>query len=202
MYTFFSRTSTVSPGSPITRLMKSRSGSSGYLKTMTSVRRTSAIGSSAALEPGHGRAGDELVDEQMIADEQVVFHRSGRDLERLHDERADEQRQHDRGDDRLEVLANGGFLEVAHHQAFSFSFQLPASHALEAGSSELTAIPYRSPSSARRETLPAGSGPCRPASSASCLPSASRAACACARCRRRSTWRARSCASPSPTRGR
>src|SRR5690348_3690025 len=39
MNTFLFRSSTVSPGSPITRLMKSRSGSSGYLNTTISPRR-------------------------------------------------------------------------------------------------------------------------------------------------------------------
>src|SRR5688572_6650870 len=47
MKTFLFRNSIVSPGRPITRLMKSRSGSSGYLKTMTSLRWISRIGSSA-----------------------------------------------------------------------------------------------------------------------------------------------------------
>ena len=50
--------------------------------------------------------------------------------------------------------------------------------------------------SAPRGTPPAAPRPRRPASSASCPPSASRAACACARCRRRSTSRSRPCASP------
>ena len=63
------------------------------------------IGSSARSSAGFGRAEHELVDQQMIADEQVVLHRAGRDLERLDDERADEQRQDHRDDDRLEVLA-------------------------------------------------------------------------------------------------
>src|SRR4051794_10230912 len=47
MYTFFARSSTVSPGSPMTRLMKSRSGSSGYLNTTTSRRFTVPIGRTA-----------------------------------------------------------------------------------------------------------------------------------------------------------
>src|SRR4029079_14881246 len=67
------------------------------------------------LERGSGRAEDELVHQQMIADEQVLFHRPGRDLERLHDERANEQRQDHRDDDRLEVFADGGLLEIAGH---------------------------------------------------------------------------------------
>ena len=51
------------------------------------------------------RAEHELVDEQMIADEQVRLHRAGRNLEGLDDERPDEQREHDRNDERLEILA-------------------------------------------------------------------------------------------------
>ena len=43
MVWFFS--SSVSPGSPMTRLMKSRSGSSGNLKTITSPRSIGRIGS-------------------------------------------------------------------------------------------------------------------------------------------------------------
>jgi len=51
-------------------------------------------------------------------------------------------------------------------------------------------------------TPPAESPPVQPASCGACLPFVSRAACVCARCRRRSTSRARSCASPrwSPAR--
>src|SRR6185437_9802672 len=54
------------------------------------------------------------------------------------------------------------------------------------------------PPAAPPGTPPAESRPSRPASSASFLPSASRGACACASRRRRSTWRARSCAAVSP----
>ena len=48
--TFLLRSSRVSPGRPITRLMKSRSGWSGYLKTTMSPRRMSRTGSSVPLE--------------------------------------------------------------------------------------------------------------------------------------------------------
>ncbi len=61
-------------------------------------------------------------------------------------------------------------------------------------------IPYRP--AARRGTLPGGSRRSPPVSCVSCLLSASRAACACARCRRRSTSPARSCAAPSRSRAR
>ena len=73
------------------------------------------IGSSGALEAGLARAEHELVDQQVIADEQVVLHRAGRDLERLDDERPDEERQDDGDDDRLEVLAQRRLPEVLGH---------------------------------------------------------------------------------------
>ena len=68
-----------------------------------------------ALEAGFARAEHELVDEQVVADEEVVLHRAGRDLERLDDEGPDKERQDDRDDDRLEVLAERGLLEFARH---------------------------------------------------------------------------------------
>ena len=61
--TRLSRIATVSPGSPTTRLMKSRRGSSGNRKTTTSPRRTARPGSSAA-RAGRERGEDELVDER------------------------------------------------------------------------------------------------------------------------------------------
>src|SRR5207247_2847489 len=61
------------------------------------------------------RTEDELVDQEMIANQQVVLHRSRRDLERLHDPRAHEERKDHRDDDRLEVLADDGFLEGLRH---------------------------------------------------------------------------------------
>ena len=64
--------------------MKSRSGSSD-MKTMTLPRRIVPIGSSTRSAAWVGPK-DELVDQQVIADEQVLLHRAGRDLERLHDE--------------------------------------------------------------------------------------------------------------------
>ena len=57
------------------------------------------IGSSARSIDEAAGPNDELVDEQVIADEEVVLHRTGRDLERLHDEGPDEQRQDHRDDD-------------------------------------------------------------------------------------------------------
>ena len=65
----------------------------------------SFIGSSVRSTPLNGRPEHELVDEEMIADEQVRLHRARRDFEGLDDERPDEQREHDRDDQRLEVLA-------------------------------------------------------------------------------------------------
>jgi len=64
-----------------------------------------------------GRAEDELVDEEVIADEEVVLHRPRRDLEGLDDPRPHEEREDDRNDDRLEVLAERGFFELSHTQA-------------------------------------------------------------------------------------
>ena len=57
---------------------------------------------------------DELVHQQVIANQQVLLHRSGRDLEGLHDEGADEQRKDHRDDDRLEVLAQRRLPEIGH----------------------------------------------------------------------------------------
>ena len=170
--------SRVSPGRPMTRLMKSRSGSSGYLKTTTSPRGDRPHRQQRALEGARRRREDELVDEQVVADEQVGLHRAGRDLEGLDDEGADEQRQDDRDDDRLEVLASGGLRG--------------ADGVASAG--VLVVVMRRADLEHGQEGLLRDLDACRPASCASCLPSASRAACACARCRRRSTWRARSCA--------
>ena len=48
----------------------------------------------------------ELVDEDVVADQQRVHHRARRDGERLHDERADDQREQDGDGDRLDVLAD------------------------------------------------------------------------------------------------
>ena len=69
-------------------------------------------------------------------------------------------------------------------------------------SSAAPSLPRRCPPSVPPGTPPAGSPPGPPASCASCLLSVSPAASACAKCRRRSTWPARSCASPgsSPAR--
>ena len=88
----------------MTRLMKSRSGSSGYLNTMTSPR-CDLLHRQQRRSTRWLRAEHELVDQQMVADEQVLLHRAGRNLERLDDERPDEQREDDRDDERLEILA-------------------------------------------------------------------------------------------------
>ena len=77
-----------------------------------------------ALERGRGRREDELVDQQVIADQQVRLHRAGRDLERLEDERAHEQREDHGDDDRLEVLAQRGLLEGRfRHRSFVSDLQ-------------------------------------------------------------------------------
>src|SRR5262249_46854917 len=106
------------------------------------------------------RREDELVHEQMVADEQVVLHRPGRDLERLDDEGADQKSQDHRRHHRLEVLAKRRFPE-RHHRRLRGRRRgdgLAATHLL-------------SPSSAQPETLPAESPRGRRASSASSLPS-------------------------------
>jgi hypothetical protein len=59
--------------------------------------------------PERGRV-DHLVDQQVIADQQVVLHRAGRDLEGLDHERADEEREDDGDDHGLEVLADDRLL--------------------------------------------------------------------------------------------
>ena len=95
-----------------------------------SPRRIGSIGSSTSLERGERRREHELVDQQVIADQQVVLHRAGRDLERLDDERPDEQRQDHRDADRLEVLARGRLAErrapaassyLRHVQSYAYS---------------------------------------------------------------------------------
>ena len=50
-----------------------------------------AHGQQLACNRAGRRAEDELVHQQVIADEQVVLHRAGRDLERLDDPRTHEQ---------------------------------------------------------------------------------------------------------------
>ena len=67
-----------------------------------------AIGSTARSNAVGARE-NELVHQQVIADQEVVLHRAARDLERLDDEGAHEQREDHRDDDRLEVLATGDF---------------------------------------------------------------------------------------------
>ena len=110
--TVWLRSSMRSPGRPITRLMKSRSGSSGNLNTSTSPRRTWRIGSTARSRPVAAGPEHELVDQQVIADQQVRLHRAGRNLEGLEDERPHEQREDHRDDDRLEVFADGRLAEL------------------------------------------------------------------------------------------
>src|SRR5262249_60920931 len=68
-----------------------------------------------ALQTRRSRREHELVHEQMIADEQVVLHRAGRNLERLQDERPDEEREDYRDEDRFEILANRRLLEIFRH---------------------------------------------------------------------------------------
>ena len=58
---------------------------------------------------GSRNAVDELVDQDVIADLQGRQHRPGRNLERLDDEGADEQRQHQRHREGFGVLAQDRF---------------------------------------------------------------------------------------------
>ena len=57
-----------------------------------------------------------------------------------------------------------------------------------AAAARLSSSSSRRPARAPRGTPPAGPRCARPASCASCPPSGARGACACGRCRRRSTW--------------
>ena len=68
-------------------------------------------GDLAAL--GHPEAVDQLVHEQVVADEQRGDHRPRGDLEGLDDERADDERQPDGDDDRLDVLAESDLLRAS-----------------------------------------------------------------------------------------
>jgi hypothetical protein len=47
-----------------------------------------------------------LVDDEMVAHQEIGLHRPGRNLERLKHPRAHEQREDDRDDQRLEIFAN------------------------------------------------------------------------------------------------
>ena len=80
-----------------------------------------------AIEAGR-RPEYELVDEQVVADEQVVLHRSGGDLERLHHPRADEEREDHRNDDGFEVLTDRRLtIGGCHHSWPTFSTARKAS---------------------------------------------------------------------------
>ena len=65
-------------------------------------RRVLAVEHHDLAAMNRARVVDELVDEHPVADVQGVFHRLGRDVERLHEKRLDEQREHkgDRDEDR------------------------------------------------------------------------------------------------------
>ena len=85
-----------SPATPITRLTNVSLILMGYRNTMMSPRCTSSYGRMCF---GHrtGRRIGQLVDQQMIANQQRVLHRSGRDHERLH-QRGGAKQQQDDGD--------------------------------------------------------------------------------------------------------
>jgi hypothetical protein len=74
--------------------MKSLLLSSGKTKTMMS-----------PLREGDVIAVEELVHEDVVADQQRVFHGAGRDLERLDDQGPDDEGDQQRDGERLDVLA-------------------------------------------------------------------------------------------------
>ena len=82
------------------------------------------------------------------------------------------------------------------------SFVTLPSSTLRSGSDSPSSRSFVAVVEHRRGTPPARSRRCRPASFASCLPFVSPAASASGRCRRRSTWRSRSCGGPRSSRGR
>ena len=87
------------------------------------------------VEEGIGVAReDELVDHQMVADEEVVLHRAGRNLERLDDKGADDQREDRRDDQRFGPVAKlrfflfrrrlDSFFAEKSHYLFSLTFSM------------------------------------------------------------------------------
>ena len=70
----------------------------------------SLIVDAAFLERARRRPVDELVDQDVIADQQVLLHRAARDLERLHDVGARERGEDHRDQQRLEVLSENGLV--------------------------------------------------------------------------------------------
>src|SRR4029078_485703 len=67
------------------------------------------------FESARRRAEDELVDQEMVADQQVVLHRSGGNLERLHDPRPHEEREDHGNDDRFGIFPKRGLVECRSH---------------------------------------------------------------------------------------
>jgi hypothetical protein len=68
-----------------------------------------ADGQEPLLERRHRRPVDELVDQDVIADQQVLLHRAGGDLERLHHPGAGEGLEHDGDEQGLQVLPEQRF---------------------------------------------------------------------------------------------
>ena len=101
----------------MTRLMKSRLGSSGVLEH----EHVAAVNLLDRQHPGgRGRTEAKLIHEQVIANEQVILHGCRGNLERLHHERTDEQREDDGGDDRLEIFADGRIFEIGYVRHCSY----------------------------------------------------------------------------------
>ena len=101
-------TSTWSPGSPMQRFTRSTRGVSGERKMTMSPRWISRLGRSALPIDDRRRPVDEPVDEEVVADQERVFHRPARDVEGLDREGVGEAEEEAGDDQRLEVLAQHG----------------------------------------------------------------------------------------------
>ena len=119
-----SQHATLSPPTPMTRLIRSSSPAAGASPTKTRASRisptharraprSSRLAQPAARVAEHDdvaavdlvRLVGQLVDQHPVVDQQGVLHRPGRDVERLHEERLDEHRDDQRGDDDAGQLA-------------------------------------------------------------------------------------------------
>ena len=79
------------------------------MNTITSPRLGLAQLEQLRARPRDAHAVDELVDEDVVADLERRIHRARRDLERLDHERAQRERDQDRGADRFDVVARRRF---------------------------------------------------------------------------------------------
>ena len=83
--------------------MKSRCGSSGKLEDEDVAARGRPGTGGAGPAPARVRREDELVDDEVVADEDGVLHRRSRHDERLDEKRADEEGEDDGDEDDLDV---------------------------------------------------------------------------------------------------